>query len=117
MKINNKGFILIESIISLSIISLATYIISAVLYNSSNIVSKNSEKIAMLNIAKSSLENLKYDIKNNKINNLNNIIENKYGYDVIKNIEKEEKYYQCYKVNIEVKNDIESINLISYVSK
>ncbi|MBQ3420905.1 MAG: hypothetical protein IJH34_04415, partial [Romboutsia sp.] len=77
----------------------------------------NSEKIEMLNIAKSSLENLKYDIKKNKINSSNNIIENKYGYDVIKNIEKEEKYYQCYKVNIEVKNDTESINLISYVSK
>ena len=117
MKINNKGFILIESIISLSIISLSTYIISSILYNSFKIVSNNSQKIQMLNIAKSSLENLKYNIKYDKINNYDTKVENKYGYDIIKNIEKEEKYYQCYKVNIEIKNNNESINLTSYVSK
>lgn len=115
MKKSNNGFVAIECILSLAIISLAVYVVSSALYDSYNIVNANATKLEMLNIAKSNLEKLKYEIKYNKISVANNSIENEYGYDVIKNVEKEEQYYQCYKINIEVKNKIESVNLTTYV--
>lgn len=114
MKKSNKGFVAVECILSLAIISLAVYVVSSALYDSYNIVIDNATKLEMLNIAKSNLEKLKYEIKYNKTSIENNSIENKYGYDIIKVVEKEE-YYQCYKINIEVKNNRESINLTTYV--
>lgn len=115
MKINNKGFVAIECIISLGIISLAVYLVSSALYDSYNIVNDNAIKLEILSLAKSSLENIKYEVKNNKGSLDSNIIENKYGYDIIKTIEKQEKYYQCYKINIKVKAKRESVNLTTYV--
>lgn len=117
MNIDKRGFIAIECIISLAIISLAVYIISLALYDSYNIVNNNAIKLEMLNIAKSNLENLKYEIKYNEGNRDSNVIENKDKYDIIKIVEKEEKYYQCYKINIKVKNERESVNLTTYVLK
>ncbi|MGL5314233.1 MAG: hypothetical protein ACRC92_13375 [Peptostreptococcaceae bacterium] len=115
MKKSNKGFIAVECILSLAIISLAVYIVSSALYDSYNIVNRNAAKLEMLNIAKSNLEKLRYEIKYNKATIENNRIENEYGYDIIKVVEKEEEYYQCYKINVEVKNERESINLTTYV--
>ena len=115
MKINKKGFVAIECILSLAIISLAVYIVSTSLYDSYNIVNNNASKLEMLNIAKSNLENIKYEVKHNKGGINNKTIESKLGYDIVKIVEKEEKYYQCYKINVEVKNGIDGVGLTTYV--
>lgn len=119
MKKNQNGFILIEVIISFTIISLAVYIISYSLNEVYNSTTNNKIRIEMLYTAKKYLEFTKDDIKNNE-----KYFDMKYKetegigeYTVIKSIEKDESYYQCYKVNIEVKNSSDSIKLVSYVFK
>ncbi len=117
MKLDKKGFIGIECIISLAIIGLVVYIISSALKDNYIIASKNETKIQMLNIAKSNLENIKYEIKFVDGFKQDEIIKDIDGYLIIKNIENIEKNNQCYKVCVEVKKDTESINLVSYVFK
>lgn len=117
MKLDKKGFVAIECIISLAIIGLVVYIISSALKDSYIITNKNGTKIEMLNIAKTNLENSKYEIKFVDEPKQDKTIEEFDGYQVIKNIENIEKNYQFYKVSVEVKKDIESINLVSYVFK
>lgn len=117
MKKNQDGFILIEAIISLSIISLAVYIISYSLYEVHSSTENNKKRIEMLSTAKQYLELTKDEVKNNK-DYLDIKCEEIKGigeYTVIKLIEKEENFYQCYKVNIEVKNNNNCVNLVSYV--
>ncbi|MGL5347438.1 MAG: hypothetical protein ACRDA3_08800 [Peptostreptococcaceae bacterium] len=117
MKLNKNGFVAVECIISLVIISLAVYIVSSALKDNYTITNKSGTKIEMLSIAKSNLEQLKYEIKFLNEPTYNEKIEEFNGYKVTKNIDSEEKYYQCYKVNIEVKKNTESINLTGYVFK
>lgn len=110
-----NGFIAVECILSLAIISIAAYIVSSSLQDNYLDVNNNAYKLDMLNIAKSKLENIKYDIKYGKEYENNTTIEEIDSYQVVKNVQKQEKYYQCYKVSIEVKNDAKSIGLTSYV--
>lgn len=119
MKNKQSGFILIEVIISLSIVCLAVYMISYSLYESYNSTEKNKNKIEMLNTAKQYLECTKSEMKNNKNYLTTNYEESKDigKYKVTKTVQKEENYYQCYKINIEVNNNKEGIKLVSYVLK
>ena len=59
------GFILIESLISLFIITLVVTVISYGLHNVYSIVLKNEEKIEMIQLAKSKIENMKNSMENN----------------------------------------------------
>ena len=62
MKLNKSGFASIECIISLSIISLAMYMISTTLYDVYYKVNLNKEKLEMLRLAKEYIEEAKYKI-------------------------------------------------------
>ncbi|MEG1142034.1 MAG: hypothetical protein RSE41_06275 [Clostridia bacterium] len=118
MKYKRDGFISVECIISLTIISVAVYMVSTSLYSNYNIVNTNKDQLEMLNLAKSHLEFTKHKIKKGS----NNIIENNKEvkqvnrYEVSTIIE-ENIYNQCHKVNVEVKSNKNNINLYSYVFK
>lgn len=118
MRYKPNGFVSIECIVSLSIISLAVYIISTSLYSNYIVVNTNKEQLEMLNLAKSHLELTKHQIKKNS----NSFIENTKDtqildtYEISTIIEKN-SYYECHKVNVEVKSDKNNISLYSYVFK
>ncbi|MGL6107447.1 prepilin-type N-terminal cleavage/methylation domain-containing protein [Romboutsia sp.] len=116
MKNKQSGFVLIEVIISMAIICLAVYMISYSLYENYSSTENNKERIEILNTAKQYLECTKDEIKRSE-GYITNYEESKNigKYKVIKSVKKEENYYQCYKVNIEVKNNKNSIKLDSYV--
>lgn len=115
MKLNKSGFASIECIISLSIISLAMYMISTTLYDVYYKVNINKEKLEMLRLAKDYIEENRYKINNNILyENFNTIDINGYKVDIL--IEKD-SYYNLNKINVEVKNDKNGINLYSYAVK
>lgn len=119
MKNKKNGFTYIECIISLSIILIATSLICNVLYESYNTANKNMEYRLIVNQGKSILEDKKQEILNNdykeEVNNYSKDIRE--GYTVYTNVEKNEDYYQCYKINVKVKSKTKDIEFISYVTK
>ena len=115
MKNKNDGFTSIECVVSLSIICILVYMVSVSLYNNYFVLNNNISKIEMTNIAKSTLDYIKDSIRNNNISNNYNDTETINNYEVKKTIEKDEYYYKCYKVVIEVRKNEQIRRLESYV--
>lgn len=72
---NNKGFTLIEILISMAIISIVLFSLFTIINLSIKQNTKNEKDIKLLNIAQSEIENLRKEIKSSS-NNLNIYIEN-----------------------------------------
>ena len=115
MKNKNYGFTSIECVVSLSIICILVYMVSVSLYNNYFVLNNNISKIEMTNIAKSTLDYIKDSIRNNNISSNYNDTETINNYEVKKTIEKDEYYYKCYKVVIEVRKNEQIRRLESYV--
>ena len=111
-----RGFITLECIISMFILSIIVYMITFSINNSFDLLNKNKEYSTMLNLAQNYMNETKNDIKykNNKINT-ETIYLNKFQINKI--ITKKENYYNCYKLRLEVKSQDRSVNLESYVTK
>ena len=111
-----RGFITLECIISMFILSIIVYMITFSINNSFNLLNKNKEYSTMLNLEQNYMNETKNDIKykNDKINT-ETIYLNKFQINKI--ITKKENYYNCYKVRLEVKSQDRSVNLESYVTK
>ncbi|CDA11394.1 hypothetical protein [Intestinibacter bartlettii] len=111
-----RGFITLECIISMFILSIIVYMITFSINNSFDLLNKNKEYSTMLNLAQNYMNETKNDIKykNDKINT-ETIYLNKFQINKI--ITKKENYYNCYKVRLEVKSQDRSVNLESYVTK
>lgn len=115
MKLKKSGFASIECIVSLSIISLAMYMISTTLYDVYYKVNFNKDKLEILRLAKEYIEETKYKINNNMMyENFNERDINGYKVDIL--IEKD-SYYNLNKINVEVKNNQKGINIYSYAVK
>ncbi|MBS7147630.1 MAG: hypothetical protein KH083_04410 [Intestinibacter bartlettii] len=111
-----RGFITLECIISMFVLSIIVYMITFSINNSFDLLNKNKEYSTMLNLAQNYMNETKNDIKykNDKINT-ETIYLNKFQINKI--ITKKENYYNCYKVRLEVKSQDRSVNLESYVTK
>lgn len=111
-----RGFITLECIISMFVLSIIVYMITFSINNSFNLLNKNKEYSTMLNLAQNYMNETKNDIKykNAKINT-ETIYLNKFQINKI--ITKKENYYNCYKLRLEVKSQDRSVNLESYVTK
>ena len=111
-----RGFITLECIISMFILSIIVYMITFSINNSFDLLNKNKEYSTMLNLAQNYMNETKNDIKykNDKINT-ETIYLNKF--QINKKKKKKENYYNCYKVRLEVKSQDRSVNLESYVTK
>lgn len=111
-----RGFITLECIISMFILSIIVYMITFSINNIFDLLNKNKEYSTMLNLAQNYMNETKNDIKykNDKINT-ETIYLNKFQINKI--ITKKENYYNCYKVRLEVKSQDRSVNLESYVTK
>lgn len=116
MKLSKKGFASIECVVSLSIISLSMYVISTTLYDTYYKINLNKEKLEMLRLAKEYMEETRYKINKNILyENFNTIDTNGYKIDIL--VEKDSYYNDLKKINIEVKNNTNEINLYSYAVK
>ncbi len=115
MKRNSDGFTSVECVVSLSIIGILVYMISISLYNNYFILNQNIQKIEMTNILKSNLDYIKNDIRQGNIiaNYKSNEIIN--AYEVIKVVEKDKNYYNCYRIVVEIKNDKQTRRIEGYV--
>ena len=98
-----RGFITLECIISMFILSIIVYMITFSINNSFDLLNKNKEYSTMLNLAQNYMNETKNDIKykNDKINT-ETIYLNKFQINKI--ITKKENYYNCYKLRLEVKS-------------
>ena len=115
LKRNSDGFTSVECVVSLSIIGILVYMISISLYNNYFILNQNIQKIEMPNILKSNLDYIKNDIRQGNIiaNYKSNEIIN--AYEVIKVVEKDKNYYNCYRIVVEIKNDKQTRRIEGYV--
>jgi type II secretory pathway pseudopilin PulG len=118
----NKGFIAIECVVSLSILTISVYLVSTALQNSYRHIANNEKNRTMLNLAKSHLENQKYKIKNTE----NEVIEIKAldieskgigEYNVSSTVIPNDNFYKNYKVSVKVIGDKRTMELVSYVTK
>ena len=111
-----RGFITLECIISMFVLSIIVYMITFSINNSFDLLNKNKEYSTMLNLVQNYMNETKNDIKykNDKINT-ETIYLNKFQINKI--ITKKENYYNCYKLRLEVKSQDRSVNLESYVTK
>lgn len=119
MNYQKNGFTCIECIISLSIICIATYIVSTSIYSSLNLVKNNEINIDMLNLANSQLQEAKKIIKNSELDLIENFSKKEKvdKYDTETSIIKEKEYYQCYKINIKVIANSKILKLDGYATK
>ena len=95
--LKKRGFITLECIISMFVLSIIVYMITFSINNSFNLLNKNKEYSTMLNLAQNYMNETKNDIKykNDKINT-ETIYLNKFQINKI--ITKKENYYNwnCY---------------------
>lgn len=115
MKNKKDGFTSIECVISLSIICILVYIVSVSLYNNYFVLNNNISKIEMTNIAKSTLDYIKHEIRNYNIKNDYNDTENINDYEVKTIVKQDNYYYKCFKVIVEVNKNSQIRRLESYV--
>ncbi len=107
----DDGFMLIECIVSLSLVLLITILIQGALINSFSF--DQEERLKILRISKSSLEKAKNEIKND-MEYENHSIEVIDDFIINKQIEDNE-YYKKININVESKKD--SFEVSSYVYK
>ncbi|HBE9443384.1 Uncharacterised protein [Clostridioides difficile] len=119
MKIRKRGFISIECVISIAILYVAVYLVSTPLYSCYSFVSRNISDRKMLSTAKKYIEDEKYRIQNSKYELIENKIEKNYinGYEISSRVEQILDYYQCYEINIEIKNEFKKLRFNSYVTR
>ncbi|MCC0683763.1 hypothetical protein KGF42_16420 [Clostridioides sp. ZZV15-6383] len=119
MKIRKSGFISIECIISIAILYVAVYLVSTSLYSCYGFISRNSSDREMLATAKKYIEDEKYRIQNSKYESIEDETEKNYinGYEISSTVKQILDYYQCYEINIEIKNKFKKLRFNSYVTR
>lgn len=119
MKNKSSGFTYIECIVSLSIIITLTSLIYSSLYESFNLTNKNSQYNKMLNETKRILYDTKYLVSEGLYEEIPEYYESidKENYTIKTKLEKLEKYYECYKIEVEAVTESSNIKLVSYVTK
>ena len=116
MKKKRNGFLILENIISLSLIGLISSLVVCVFSTSIFCLKKSYNTTHMLNIAKKEMNNVEYAIDNIDIEDEYYSREEK-EYSIGCKIFKEDEYYNCYKIDITVTSKDEKVKLNSYVVK
>ncbi|MGM9534716.1 MAG: hypothetical protein ACI3VR_05665 [Intestinibacter sp.] len=112
-----NGFTTLECIISMSVLSIIIYMMTFSISNSFNLLDKNEDYLNMLNIAQSYLNEAKYDIKYSEEGEIDNQVFNVDNFQVNRKIVRQDNYYNCYQITLEVKSSDRSVKLESYVTK
>ena len=113
---NKKGFMAIEVILSLSILSVIVPTICIIFSNTLLITNNSIKKIEMINIVKNEIIDYKSKIENYEPIPINQMIsksENKYEISTI--IDKLEEGRIYYKINTSIQSENNKIEMSSYV--
>lgn len=112
-----QGFILLESVISVFVLLLIIYILTLALDSNFKLLNKNEEYTSMLNIAQNKINEAKCKVKydENLDEEVVNIAVGEYTVKTI--IAKNKNYYNCYKIDVNVKSKNRSIDLETYATK
>lgn len=116
IKIKKYGFISLECVISLFILSLIVFLITSSLHNSSNLLNKNKDSLKMLSIAKEVIEDERIKIKNSENGDTYTKTERIDKYVVITSVGNT-SYYKCYNLDVKISYDNNSMELNTYVTK
>ncbi|HBG5345928.1 TPA: hypothetical protein KQG29_003356 [Clostridioides difficile] len=119
MKTRKSGFISIECIISIAILYVAIYLVSTSLYSCYSFISRNASDREMLSTVKKYIEDEKYRIQNSEDDLIEDETEKSYinGYEISSTVEQLLDYYQCYEINVEIKNKFKKLRFNSYVTR
>ncbi len=109
-----NGYILIECVISITLLALLVNIISFSLNNSFKITNNNTSKLEMLSILKENTEIYKDKIRNKEIQGKIQETKEMREYNIKVSINKDYYYEYCYLIDITVEDDNQSVNLVSY---
>ena len=116
MTIKRYGFITLECVISLFIVSMIVFIITLTLNNNIILLKKNKFNRQMLYIAKEVIEDERNKIKNSISTegyNKNKIINN----FKVKTIVTPVNYYNCYNLKVKILYENREMELNTYVTK
>lgn len=111
-----SGFIALECIVSMFILSIILYVITFSINNSVNLLNKNKEYLDMLTTLQNYMNEIKHDIKYSK-EEINNDIFTINNFEIKKTIIKKDEYYNCYKIILQANSCERSVKLESYVTK
>lgn len=111
-----QGFMTLECIVSMFILSIIVYIVTFSINNSFNLLNKNQQHLDMLNTLQNYMSQVKYDIKYGE-NEINNEVLTINNFEIKKTIIKKEEFYNCYKVILQANSCDRSVKLESYVTK
>ncbi|MBU5337542.1 type IV pilus modification PilV family protein [Intestinibacter bartlettii] len=115
--LKRNGFTTLECMVSMVILSIIAYMISFSINNSFNLLNKNEEYLKMLALAQNYLNELKYDVKYGEESGEEEKTITVDGFEIKKKIKKQENYYNCYLIVLEVKSIDRSVKIESYVTK
>lgn len=109
------GFITLECVVSMFILSIIVYMVMFSTNNSLNLLLKNQEYSNMLSLSENYISKAKCEIKYN--NEFKDEVFSEGDFKISKKITKKEGYYNCYKITLEVKSKERSVKLQSYATK
>lgn len=111
MNKNKNGFIIIENVISMSIMVLISSLVVSIFSTSIFCVNKFKIKQQMINIAKSEMNKFRsYEKHENTYKEID-------GYKVDQKVTSLMDYYNCYKFSILVESENDKVQLESYMVK
>lgn len=117
MYLKRRGFTTLECVMSIFVLSIIIYMMTFSINNSFNLLNKNEEYLKMLNLAQNYINEVKYDVKYNQEYKDDSQTFYYEDFQISKSIIKQEDFYNCYLITVEVKLQDRSVKLESYVTK
>lgn len=114
-KYKRKGYLILENIISLSLIGIMTSLVVSIFSTSVFNLKKSYDINKMINLAKNEMYSIEYEIQNYEEKNLKSDSKNIEGYTIKSEIIKERNYRNCYRVSICVTCSQKELTIDSYV--
>ncbi|MGL4796773.1 MAG: hypothetical protein ACRC1Y_01980 [Paraclostridium sp.] len=117
MNKKRNGFLIIENLIALCIVALISSLVVSIFSTSIFCINKFKTKQQMINIAKSEINKINKDDSYidklySNLNEENKVID---GYTVESGVDSMIDYYNCYKIKVLVKSEIDEIKIESYM--
>lgn len=115
-KHKKKGYLILENIVSLSLIGIMASLVVSIFSTSVFNLKKSYNTNKMINLAKKEMCNIEYEIQNNKEENLlKRTSKNIEGCSIRSEIIKERNYFNCYRVSVCIICYEKEIEMNSYV--
>ena len=114
---SNKGYILLECIVSMMIISSIVVASYCILSEKQDQILKNQENIDQIIALEDTMNLYKNKISNNMIDENLNKIEKVNGYEVQVNIKKDMNFIDTYLIDLSINNEKGDLNIKSYETK